>query len=127
MNLQYTGVGTRVLNFCIDTPFVFLLAFIANKTYSWYRYYYHIKPINFWLIYAAATFVFYFIFEVFFSKTPGKWFTQTKVVNKEGRKASLLEILIRSLSRIIVLDPFFIPFLNKPLHDYLSKTELIQE
>lgn len=127
MSLQYTGIGTRVLNFCIDNLFVFTIAFAGFKTHKWYVFYYKIHFINFWWFYAAATFLFYFLFELFFAKTPGKWFTQTKVVNRNGTKANWLNIFIRSLCRIIIIDPFFIPILDKTLHDYLSKTELVQD
>lgn len=127
MSLKYTGIGTRVLNFCIDTPFVFLLSYIANRTHHWYVFYYRIKPINFWLFYAAAMFIFYFLLEYFFSKTPGKWLTQTRICNAKGLKPSIGQILIRSIIRIIIIDPFFIPFFNKPLHDYLSKTDLVED
>lgn len=127
MSLKYTGVGTRALNFAIDTLFVFLIAFLAFKVYKWYYFYYRISYFNFGWFFAAAILVYYIPLETFFSKTPGKWFTQTRVSNQKGFKAGFGAIVLRSLIRITIIDMFFIPFLDKPLHDYLSKTEVVQE
>jgi uncharacterized RDD family membrane protein YckC len=127
MNLKYTGVGTRVLNFVIDTIFVFLIAFFAFKVYKWYVLYYRIPYFNFGWFFSGAILLYYIPLEAFFSKTAGKWFTQTRVVNRKGFKASFGAIILRSLIRITIIDMFFIPFLDKPLHDYLSKTEVVQE
>jgi uncharacterized RDD family membrane protein YckC len=126
MKLKYTGVGTRVLNCIIDTIFVFILAYIASKTYNWYVYYYAIRPLNFGWFFAAAIVVFYTICEGIFSKTPGKWFSQTRVVNVKGFKPNFLQIILRSLLRLTIIDFVFIAFLDKPVHDYLSKTEVVQ-
>lgn len=127
MKLKNTGVGTRVLNCIIDTFFVFILAYAASRTYTWYVFYYGIMYLNFGWFFAASIFVFYTICEAFFSKTPGKWVSQTRVVNLMGFKPSFTQILIRSLVRLTIIDCFFIAFLEKPLHDYLSKTEVVQE
>jgi uncharacterized RDD family membrane protein YckC len=126
MNLRTTGIGTRALNFVIDTAFVFLIAFIAFKVHKWYVLYYKITYYNFGWFFGGSILVYYTIFETFFARTPGKWFTQCKVVNKNGYKPNILSIFIRSLVRITIIDMFFMPFLNKPLHDYLSKTEVVQ-
>lgn len=127
MSLKYTGVGTRVLNFFIDVIFVFILAYLGSKVYNWYVYYYRIPAFNFGWFFAAATFFYYTLLESIFSKTPGKWFSQSRVVNQKGFKANFFQILLRSIVRLTIIDCFFIPFLNKPLHDYLSKTEVVQE
>jgi hypothetical protein len=34
--------------------------------------------------------------------------------------------LIRSLARLILIDPFFIPFLASTLHDHLSGTMVVE-
>ncbi len=127
MSLKYTGVGTRVMNFLVDIFFVFILAYFGSKVYNWYVFYYRIPFFNFGWFFAAATFVYYTFFEAIFAKTPGKWMSQTRVVNRKGFKARFLSIVFRSLIRITIIDAFFIPFLDKPLHDYLSKTEVVQD
>lgn len=126
MNLKTTGVGTRAINFFIDTILVFVLAFIAFKVYKWYVYYYHIGYYNFGWFFAASIVVYYTLLESFFARTPGKWFSQTKVVNQKGLRPKFMAVLIRSLVRLTIIDMFFIPFIDKTLHDYLSKTEVVQ-
>ena len=71
-------------------------------------------------------FIYYTFFEAIFKRSPSKWLTISKVVNKQGGKPAFWQILIRSLIRLTIIDCFFIPFLDKPLHDYLSKTEVVE-
>jgi uncharacterized RDD family membrane protein YckC len=66
------------------------------------------------------------LFESIFSRTPGKWLSLSKVVNKNGKKATFLQIVLRSLARLTIIDCFFIPFLDKTLHDFISKTEVVE-
>jgi len=124
--MKTVGDGTRVLNFLIDTLLIFALAYFAFKGWNWYVLYWGYTAYNFGWFFFGILFVYYFLFESLFSKTPGKWFSYSKVVNMQGKKASFIAIFIRSLTRLILIDLFFIPFLGKPLHDYLSKTILIE-
>ncbi len=126
MNLKGTGVGTRAINFVIDNIFVFAIAYIGFKVYKWYVYYYHIAYFNFGWFFAASIVVYYTVLESIFARTPGKWFSHSKVVNQQGFRPSFVAILIRSLVRLTVIDMFFIPFLDKTLHDFVSKTEVVQ-
>jgi uncharacterized RDD family membrane protein YckC len=48
---------------------------------------------------------YYFIFEALFQVTPGKLATGTHVVDWNGNKPSLLQILGRSLTRFIPFEP----------------------
>ncbi|MCC6634836.1 MAG: RDD family protein, partial [Chitinophagaceae bacterium] len=82
--------------------------------------------LNFGWFFFGTMFFYYLLLETIFAKTPGKWLTQTKVVNLYGNKPSFLAITIRSITRITIIDIFFIPFLDKTLHDYLSKTNVIE-
>ena len=125
LKLNYVGTGTRVLNFCVDTVIILILTTVLFKIYKWYVFYYHISYWNFGWFFFGVLFVYYTILEIVFARTPGKWFTQTKVVNKSGSKPSVIEIIIRSIVRLTIIDMFFIPFLDKPLHDYISKTDVV--
>lgn len=125
--MKTTGIGTRVLNFVIDTFIIFLLAFLFFKIHQRYVYYYRVMYLNFGWFFFGTLFIFYFLFEFFFRKTPGKWFTQTRVVTKKGTVPTAKEIFIRSICRLIIIDMFFIPFLDAPLHDYVSKTTIVEE
>ncbi|MEN9686551.1 MAG: hypothetical protein RLZZ28_2337 [Bacteroidota bacterium] len=124
--MKTAGEGSRALNFFIDTLIIFGLSFFGFKTWNWYVLNWGYQSHNFGWFFFGILFLYYFLFEGFFAKTPGKWFTYTKVVNKQGNKPNLLQIFLRSLGRLILIDLFFIPFIGKPLHDFVSKTELVE-
>jgi uncharacterized RDD family membrane protein YckC len=125
--MKTTGIGTRVLNFLVDTLLVFLLAMLFYRIWNWNVFYWGFTPLNFGWFFFGTLFLYYFIAEGFFSKTLGKRISYSRVVNKQGRKAGWGRIFIRSLVRLTIIDMFFIPFLDKTLHDYLSGTELVQD
>jgi uncharacterized RDD family membrane protein YckC len=123
--MRTVGTGTRVLNFLADHFFIFLLAFFSFHIRNWYVVYYHVKHFNFWYFFFGWEFLYYFLWDWVFARTPGKWLSHSRVVNLQGRRAAVGWIFVRSLVRLTVIDMFFIPFLNKPLHDQLSKTEVV--
>ena len=123
--MKQTGIGTRVLNFLIDTLIIFLISFGLNKLYTFYEMYWHATFIPFYIIFWSVLFLYYLTFESIWKRSPGKWFTSTKVISTKGTKVSFIQILMRSLIRITVIDCFFYPFLEKTLHDYLSKTDVV--
>lgn len=69
---------------------------------------------------------FYFFWEFFFQKTPGKWVTKCRVVNEYGEKPSLGQILGRSYARCIPFEAFSC-FSERGWHDTMSKTYLVKE
>lgn len=124
--MKTVGDGTRVLNFLIDTACIFLLAYISFKTWNWYVLYWEYPAYNFGWFFFGGMFVYYTFFEILFLRTPGKWFTYSKITDTSGAKPGAWRILIRSLVRLSLIDAFFIPFFGKPLHDKLSGTELVE-
>ena len=68
----------------------------------------------------------YFVWEALLARTPGKMVSLTRVVNLRGVRPSVWQIFVRSAVRIFLLDLFFLPFLGVTLHDYLSKTRVVQ-
>lgn len=124
--MKPVGDGTRILNFLVDTLIIFVLAHFAAKGWYWYVRYWGYPFYNFGWFFFGMVFVYYTFFESIFGRTPGKWLSYSKVVNQEGRKPFFGWIIIRSLTRITVIDLFFIPFLGKPLHDYLSRTVVVE-
>lgn len=118
------GIGTRVLNFLVDTILIAILSIGLMKYWKFYVFYYHIPHYNFWVFFFVVLFVYYMLLESLWGRTPGKWFSFTKVVDASGNKPSVVAIFVRSLVRLIPIDIFFIPFIGVPLHDYLSKTTL---
>ncbi|MES2005175.1 MAG: RDD family protein [Bacteroidota bacterium] len=124
--MRVVGEGTRALNFFIDTLIIFAIAYFSFGGWNWYVMYWGYPQYNFGWFFFGILFVYYFLFEAIFGRTPGKWFTYSKVVNPQGKKAGIAAIFIRTLARLTLIDLFFIPFLGKPLHDYLSKTIVIE-
>ncbi len=120
------GIGTRVLNFLVDTALIFGLSFAAYKFWYFYVFYYGLLFLPFYVFFWAVMFIYYLFFESIFKRTPGKWITMSKVVNKKGGKPSFLQIVIRSLIRLTIIDCFFIPFFDDTLHDYVSKTTVVE-
>ncbi len=69
------------------------------------------------------------ISEAFFSKTIGKMFTKTHVINLKGQKVTLVEAFLRTLIRYTVLDVLSI-FLNKDnltWHDQFTGTRVVTD
>lgn len=123
---QRVGIGTRSVNFIVDTIFVFLIAYAGFKTWNWYVLYWRYTPYNFGWFFFGSMFVYYTIFEMLFARTPGKWLSISKVVNEKGKRPNVLQVLLRSLARITVIDLFFLPFIGKTLHDLVSKTDVVE-
>ena len=124
--MNKVGTGTRVLNFLVDTAVIFLISYIAAKINQWYAMYYHFHFYRFGWFFFGILFIYYLFFESIFARTPGKWLSISKVVDQQGNKPGFIAVLIRSLTRLILIDMFFIPFLDKTLHDYFSKTEVVE-
>lgn len=125
-NMKSVGDGTRAVNFFIDTVIIFTLAFFAFRGWNWYVMYWGYKPYNFGWFFFGILFLYYTFFEGVFARTPAKWFSYSKVINNKGQKPFFGWIFVRSLTRLFILDMFFIPFLHAPLHDYLSKTSVVE-
>jgi len=78
------------------------------------------------LIYIAIRFVYYFTFEQLYGRTPGKFDTQTKVVDKNGNKPSMFQIITRNLCRFIsVLSG--ISDDERAIHDMASNTFVVYD
>lgn len=124
--MKKVGIGTRVLNCVIDTILITILAFIGYKITKFYTIYYRTYYFPYYYWFFAVWFGYYFLLEATFRRTPGKLLTMTKVSNRTGGRASVGQIFIRSLVRLTLIDAFFLPFLDNTLHDYISKTEVVE-
>jgi len=124
--MKEVGVGTRVINFLVDTILIFILAFSFYKWWSFYVLYWQYTYFPFYMFFWATTFVYSAFFELIWSRTPGKWLSISKVRNAAGGKAAWYQVVLRSLLRLTLIDCFFIPFLDRPLHDALSKTRVVE-
>jgi uncharacterized RDD family membrane protein YckC len=124
--MQTVGIGTRVLNFLVDTTLIGIISGLSFHGWNLYVMFYHYQGFNFWQFFFAIAFLYYIFFETIFARTPGKWVSYSKVVDKQGNRPSFPKILLRSITRLIIIDMFFIPFLDKTLHDYFSNTEVVE-
>lgn len=124
--MRQVGIGTRVINFLVDTILIAIIAYFIAKGYRFYVYYYGYKGHNFAFFFWCTLFVYYTLFEAIFARTPGKFLSYSKVVSSNGKRPNILQVLVRSVIRITVIDLFFQPFLDKTLHDYLSKTDVVE-
>lgn len=124
--MNKVGIGTRTLNFLVDTLLIFILAYITYKIRNWYVFYYGVKYFVFGWYFGGWLIIYYFFFESIFARTPGKFLSYSKVVDAAGNKPSLVQVCVRTLSRLILIDMFFLPFLEKTLHDYFSKTDVVE-
>lgn len=126
-SLNPVGVGTRVINFLIDTTIIALAAYGIYHAVKWYAIYWQTIFIPYYIIFWAIQFIYYFLFEGFIAMSPGKMLTYSVVVKNDGEKPGWLAVLLRSLVRLIIIDCFFFPFLKeRTLHDYLSSTKVVQ-
>lgn len=124
--MKEVGIGTRVLNFLVDTVLIFLIAFALYKWWTFYVEFWDYKFFPFYQFFHATIFVYYTIFEILFSRTPGKWLSFSKVRNGKGGRPAWYQVILRSLIRLTIIYPFFIPLFGRPLHDQLSKTRVVE-
>lgn len=125
--MQQVGDGTRALNFFIDTIVITILAILFFRWWNWQVIYWNYTPYHFGWFFFPTILVYYTLLESIFATTIGKNFTQSKVCNKKGGRASFPAILLRSLVRLTIIDLFFSPFLGGPLHDYASGTTVVEK
>jgi uncharacterized RDD family membrane protein YckC len=124
--MNEVGVGSRVLNFLVDTVLVFLISFGLYKWWSFYVFYWQYKYFPYYMFFYVTLFFYYTFFEIIAGRTPGKWLSMTRVRTTAGQKPAFYQILLRSLLRLTIVDPFFIAVLKRPLHDALSKTRVVE-
>lgn len=118
--------GARLANAIIDTILVALVISYSTLTLILL-----FPPIaedaifgDIWTV--TVYFLYYFIFEYFVGKTPGKYLTKTRVVNLNGGRPSAKAVLIRTVLRIIPFDIISYLFGLTGLHDLMSKTLVIK-
>lgn len=124
--MKEVGVGSRVINFLVDTIIVALIAYGLYKWNNFYVYYWQHKFYPFWMFFYPMIFVYYTVFETIFGRSTGKWISMSKVTNINGERPAFYQVLLRSLLRLTFIDMFFIPIFDRPLHDQLSKTRVVE-
>lgn len=134
----YVSQGTRLANYVIDYvcqiallfALVILLTMIGIVTGndSILVRIQSMNRIEEYAVGAVITLIYYNIFEIFFSRTIGKFITKTVVVDIYGEKPDTQEILVRSLCRLIPFEAFsFLGARDKGWHDSISKTYVVDK
>jgi uncharacterized RDD family membrane protein YckC len=130
--------GQRFLNLIIDLVFIYILILSAGTTIvliaeatnnfavsSWVENMNLVEIIAYGLL---ILFLYYFLTEVYFSRTLAKLVTRTIVVKKNGSKPTVREIFIRTLSRFIVFEGLsYLGSISRGWHDSLSGTYVVKK
>lgn len=106
----------RAVNFFVDTTIIAVLTTICTLL---------LPDVSEYLLFALVLVVYYFCFEAFTGRTPGKRITNTIVVRRDGTKPGAFRILIRSVLRLNPLDLYSYLFGTEiGTHDVVSGTRL---
>ena len=117
--------GARLGNFFIDNIVIILLIliqyFILTLLDAEGDFLFYFFDIYIYLFY----FLYYFLFEYFLNRTPGKYLTNTIVVNHSGERPNIKEHLKRSIARLIFFHDQFSYVFGQGLHDSISNTVVV--
>ena len=128
----------RLLNFIIDLLIVYVIEITIGTTINiigdltnsygmsnWVKSSTLIENLFFGLI----ILIFYYgLTEMYFSRTFAKYFTKTLVIKYDGSKPNMKSISIRTVSRLIPLEPFsFLTGDSRGWHDTLSVTYVVKK
>jgi uncharacterized RDD family membrane protein YckC len=130
--------GQRFLNVIIDSLFIYILVLSTGTTIlliaeainnfavsSWVENLNVLEIVAYGLL---ILFLYYFLTEVYFSRTLAKLITRTVVVKKDGAKPTVKMIFIRTLSRFIVFEGLsYLGSVSRGWHDSLSGTYVVKK
>ena len=108
-------VVPRYIAALLDNCVAMLLAVVAAKSIS------SNYPILQSIALVSTYFGYYFAFEALFSRTPGKLLTGLVVVDLYGGKCSHYQILIRTLFRLLEVNPLLLGALPAAISVVFSK------
>ena len=122
VNSQKASILKRMLNFIIDTGIIIVLMYFFYVSLSE-------LPRLFTKFIILTYFGYYIYFEHKYQKTIGKYITKTKLVNVDGEKATMTQIVQRTFSRLLPFDPFtfFFPKRDMEFHDVFTNTKVIND
>ena len=128
---QLAGGDIRIFNFLIDTVLIILFTWGGTIAFTLENSSMLKLDENLsipWIF--ISVFIFYYtLLEFYFGKTVGKFFTHTSVISDNGKKPTFEKIIIRSIARLIPLEPISCLIKDKAYgwHDNLSKTIVIPD
>ena len=129
--------GQRLLNFIIDLFIIYIIEISIGTTIiligdltksdrasNWVSSVSVVESFFFGLV---ILFFYYGLTEMYFSRTFGKYFTMTMVVKHDGSRPNMKSIIMRTISRLIPLEPFSFLTANRGWHDTLSVTYVVKK
>ena len=114
--------GKRFLNLIIDIGVVIFLIVVFNKIIYHHSIFSYLGMFK--ILDIAVVFAYFYGLENSLGQTVGKMITKTKVVNLDGGKPTTQQMLVRTFSRVIPLEPVLL-IGGKWLHDSLSQTRVV--
>jgi uncharacterized RDD family membrane protein YckC len=127
MELPVAEKSTRFVNHLIDGALMFALfisyVFASESMFGVIQKGDYLRPLGGLFLYL----LFYAGSEYFFSKTPGKFITKTRVVTAEGLKPSLIDLIGRTICRLIPFNEFSFLGDSRGWHDSWSGTYVIKD
>jgi len=117
----------RLVNFLIDSVglmiFIFLITVVIAAVDASF-----VESLSLpasYLLNVLATVLFYMPAELLTGRTPGKLVTRTRVISKSGGRPTALQILGRTLLRLVPLEAFTFFARGPGLHDRGSGTRVV--
>jgi uncharacterized RDD family membrane protein YckC len=127
VELAIAGKEKRFANYLADT---FLIILVAGPVLSYFLGFgleniYTTGKYKITLLQTlVGTVAYYGLFECCFKCTPGKYLTGSRIIHRDGKPASVLQGIARTLCRLIPFDHF--SFLGTTgWHDSITKTEVV--
>jgi len=128
----------RFLNLSIDLMFIYILVLSLGTTIilvalsannftlsNWIN---NLNTVEVSFYTAIVAFLYYYVTEVYFSRTLAKLLTHTIVVNADGSKPSKRSFFVRSCCRFIPFEAFsFFGAASRGWHDTFSKTYVVKK
>ena len=125
--MRVVGIGTRIIDFLVDTSIVLLGSYLLNRANNFYQFYWRVSGFSTLTIFCTVLVVYYTVSEGLSGTTLGKKASISKVVDSQGLRPGFLQVVIRSVVRLFPLDFIFIPFTDRTLHDIASKTYVVEK
>lgn len=130
--------GQRLGNYFIDLGFRYLIIFIIGIVLAiigqftasdgilyWLD---NISTVEDYLISFSIAILYYFVFELYLSRSLGKFITKTMVVMEDGTKPDAQTIIKRTLCRLIPFDGLsFFGTPSRGWHDSMSDTYVVKK
>lgn len=126
LNLIIDIIVINIIAICIaETVVIFAQISNAFAVSYWIEHMGRIKKITFLLL---MMFCYYDLFETYFARTVGKYFTKTMIITQNGLMPDGHVITFRTLCRFIPIEAFsFLGASARGWHDSISKTYVVKK